>query len=200
MKIAVVDYGAGNLRSVANALDYLKANFFISDKPEVLEKSDKLIFPGVGHAKSAMNKLRSAGTDTFLKSYAASGRGIFGICLGSQLFLEHSEEGDTPCLAFMPGVCKRFSAGGLKVPQIGWNNVYHSDHPIFDGIPSGAAFYFVHSYYTVPTDKDNILCTAEYGSEYAAGLAKDNLVSVQFHPERSGKWGLKLLMNFAELL
>jgi glutamine amidotransferase len=200
MSIAVVDYGAGNLLSVANALTCLNADFFISNKPEVLEKSDKLIFPGVGHAKSAMDNLRAYGIDSFLHSYAASGRTIFGICLGSQLFLEHTEEGDAACLSFIPGVCKRFPKSGLKVPQIGWNNVYHTGHPLFNGIPDGAAFYFVHSYYTIPKYEDNILCTATYHLEYAAGLMKDNLLAVQFHPERSGKWGLKMLANFLELL
>jgi glutamine amidotransferase len=198
--VAVVNYGAGNLRSVANALSYLKADYFISNEAEVLGKSDKLIFPGVGHARNAMDTLNSSGMDNMLKEYAASGRTLFGICLGSQLFLQHSEEGDTNCLGFIPGVCKRFPKSSLKVPQIGWNNVRHMGHKLFDGIPSGAAFYFVHSYYTLPAEENNILCKTDYGLEYAAGLARDNIVSVQFHPERSGKWGLKMLSNFLELL
>jgi glutamine amidotransferase len=200
MKIGVLNYGAGNLRSVANALMYLGADFFISDNPKELETSDKLIFPGVGHAKSAMNALRLSGMDDMLKRYAAGGRWLLGICLGSQLFLEHSEEGDTTCLALISGECKRFPKGSFKVPQIGWNTVFHCGHPLFNGIPSGSAFYFVHSYYTLPKEESNMLCETEYILSYASGLVKDNIVSVQFHPERSGKWGLKLLSNFLELL
>ncbi|MDR2104174.1 MAG: imidazole glycerol phosphate synthase subunit HisH [Deferribacteraceae bacterium] len=198
MRVAVVDYGAGNLLSVANALSYLEADFFISNQAELLDRSDKLIFPGVGHAKSAMDNLRASGIDDFLRSYAASGRVIFGICLGSQLFLEHTEEGDAVCLSFMPGSCKRFAKNGVKVPQIGWNNVYHTGHYLFNGIPDGSAFYFVHSYYTIPKYEENVLCTATYALQYAAGLVKDNLLAVQFHPERSGRLGLKMLANFLE--
>jgi glutamine amidotransferase len=200
MKIGVLNYGAGNLRSVANALTHLGADFFISDNPKELETSDKLIFPGVGHAKSAMNALRLSGMDDMLKNYAAGGRGLLGICLGSQLLLESSEEGDTACLAFISGECRRFPKGSFKVPQIGWNNVFHCGHPLFNGIPSGSAFYFVHSYYTLPNEESNILCETDYILSYASGLVKDNIVSVQFHPERSGKWGLRLLSNFLELL
>jgi glutamine amidotransferase len=199
-KVAVVNYKAGNLRSVANALTYLDADFFISGDPDALAKSDKMILPGVGHAGSAMNTLISYGIDAALDDYRKSGRPIFGICLGSQLFLERSEEGDTPCLGYIHGVCQRFPKSELKVPQMGWNNVYHLGHKLFNGIPSGAAYYFVHSYYTNPADSSDILCTTEYGFKYASGLVKDNLVSVQFHPERSGKWGLKALSNFLELL
>jgi glutamine amidotransferase len=199
-RISVVNYKAGNLRSVANALTYLEADFFVSGDPDALIKSDKLILPGVGHAGSAMNALISSGIDGMLNEYRLSGRPIFGICLGSQLFLEYSEEGGTRCLGYIRGECPRFPKSELKVPQMGWNSVFHSGHKLFDGIPSGAAYYFVHSYYTAPADTSEILCTTEYGFEYASGLVKDNLISVQFHPERSGKWGLKMLANFLELI
>lgn len=196
-KIAVVDYHAGNLRSVANALDFLHADFFISDDPEKLKLGDKMIFPGVGNAASAMNTLRGLGLAGMIKEYAATGKPLFGICLGSQILLDHSEEGDTQCLGIISGQAKLLKSDTLKIPQIGWNQVYNrSGHYLFQGIDDGASFYFVHSYYTVPERAVYTLCETEYGIIYASGVYRDNVCAVQFHPERSGKWGLKMLENF----
>jgi glutamine amidotransferase len=197
MRVAVIDYNAGNLKSVANALTYIGAKFYISNEPDKLMKSDKLIFPGVGNAKSAVETVKSMGLDDMIKQYFRTGKDIMGICLGSQIILDYSEEGDTQCLSLIEGSCRRFPKSNLKVPQIGWNIVKPIvKHWLFKNIPNNQAFYFVHSYYTVPNRSENRLCVTEYGTEYASGVIKDNLVAVQFHPERSGEWGLKLLSNF----
>jgi glutamine amidotransferase len=199
MRVAVIDYNAGNLKSVANALTYLGADFFISNEPDDLMKSDKLIFPGVGNAKSAVETVKTMGLDDMIKQYFRTGKDIMGICLGSQILLDYSEEGDTECLSLIEGQCKRFPKSALKVPQIGWNLVIPAfKHKLFRDIPGNQAFYFVHSYYTVPVKLENCLCTTKYGFEYASGVVKDNITAVQFHPERSGRWGLKLLSNFIE--
>jgi glutamine amidotransferase len=199
MRVAVIDYNAGNLKSVANALMYIGADFYISNEPDKLMKSDKLIFPGVGNAKSAVETLKSMELDDMVKQYFFTGKDIMGICLGSQIILDYSEEGNTECLSLINGKCRRFPKYVLKVPQIGWNIVkFTVRHKLFKDIPDNQAFYFVHSYYTVPDKSENCLCTTKYGFEYASGIVKDNIVAVQFHPERSGKWGLKLLSNFVE--
>ncbi len=196
-KIAVVDYHAGNLRSVTNALNFLNADFFISDDPAKLKLGDKMIFPGVGNAASAMDTLHGLGLAGMIKEYAATGKPLFGICLGSQILLDHSEEGDTQCLGIISGQAKLLKSDTLKIPQIGWNQVYkRSNHYLFQGIDDGAPFYFVHSYYTVPEHAAHALCETEYGISYASGIHRDNVCAVQFHPERSGKWGLKMLENF----
>lgn len=201
MPIAVVDYKAGNLKSVENALIYLGIDHFISDDPDKLRKGDKLIFPGVGHAKSAMSRLHSSGIAEMLKEYAASGKPLMGICLGSQVLLEHSEEGDTATLGIIPGSTKLLKSDTLKIPHMGWNQVQPAvKHALFDGIPDGSSFYFVHSYYTVPAKADNALCRTEYGETFTSGVYQDNVCAVQFHPEKSGKWGLRMLENFSKKL
>jgi glutamine amidotransferase len=196
--IAVIDYKAGNLRSVENALTHLGIKYFISSDPDELAKGDKLLFPGVGHAKSAMDNLNRLGIAEMMKTYAASGKHLFGICLGSQVMLERSDEGDTECLGLIAGHTRLFDLPTLKVPQIGWNQVnFTLPHPIFNGIDNGAAFYFVHSYYT-DVKPENALCTTEYGITYPSGIVNDNIIAVQFHPEKSGENGLRMLKNFAE--
>lgn len=197
MVIAVVDYGAGNLRSVKNALEYLGAEYFVSNKAEKLMSGDKLIFPGVGHAASAMKNLEAEGLGQMIKEYVATGRLMLGVCLGSQIILESSQEGDSECLGIIKGSCELLPSEQQKVPHIGWNHVYPTqNHYLFKDIEAGASFYFVHSYYTKPEFAENVLCETDYGIRFACGIQKDNVSAVQFHPERSGRWGLKLLENF----
>jgi len=197
-RVGVVDYDAGNLTSVETALKFLKAEYIISSQPEKLQDTEQLIFPGVGEARTAMQNLRSRGLDQFMRDYFQSGRQMLGICLGSQIVLSKSEEHDAKCLDIVPGTTRRFSRNsGLKVPHMGWNQVYpvHSS-PLFADIPGGISFYFVHSYYPDPQADSAVLATTEYGITFTSALQLDNLHAVQFHPEKSGKWGLKLLQNF----
>lgn len=199
MKIGVVDYNAGNLRSVETALRHLSADFLISSKPEELLKADKLIFPGVGHAASAMENLSSTGLGAMIKEFFKTGRPILGICLGSQIILEYSEEGPAVCLGLIPGRCRIFPQKGLKVPHMGWNTVrLLHPHPLFAGIDPQSSFYFVHSYYTEPALPPTALAETEYGITFVSALSWNNLTAFQFHPEKSGVPGLRLLANFIE--
>lgn len=200
-RVGVVDYDAGNLTSVETALKFLKAEYIISSHPEQLQDTEQLIFPGVGEARTAMQNLRSRGFDQFMGDYFKSGRPMLGICLGSQIVLSTSEEHDTTCLDIVPGTARRFSRNsGLKVPHMGWNQVYPvGSSPLFADIPGGISFYFVHSYYPDPHAVSAVLATTEYGITFTSALQLDNLHAVQFHPEKSGKWGLKLLQNFLKI-
>ena len=197
-RVGVVDYDAGNLTSVKTALKFLEAEYIISSRPEELEETEQLIFPGVGEARTAMQNLRSRGLDNFIRDYFQSGRQMLGICLGSQIVLSKSEEHNTKCLDIVPGTARRFSRNsGLKVPHMGWNRVYPvRPSALFNDIPAGTSFYFVHSYYPDPHAESAVVATAEYGITFTSALQLDNLHAVQFHPEKSGKWGLKLLQNF----
>jgi glutamine amidotransferase len=196
--VGVVDYGAGNLRSVETALHRLGTDFFITARPEEVGKADRLLVPGVGEARAAMGGLGARGLEGPLRDFWQSGRPFLGICIGSQVIFEHSEERDTPCLGFLPGVVRRFPAsGGLKVPHMGWNGVQWSvPHPLFEGLTPGDYFYFVHSYYPKPADDSLVLAQCDYGVRFAAAVGRGNLLAVQFHPEKSGPQGLRLLANF----
>lgn len=195
MKIAIINYGAGNLRSVANALNALGRSFEIVDDPSRLSTFDKVILPGVGAAGSAMEKLRQGGFANVLHKLKIP---VLGICLGLQLFAEYSEENQTKCLCIIPGQVKRFQTS-LKVPQMGWNKVelIRQSNLTF-GIPSGSYFYFVHSYY-LKTDPRFIIGQTNYDAVVPAIVQKENFYATQFHPEKSGKWGIKLLSNFCDL-
>lgn len=198
MKCGVVDYDAGNLTSVSTALKALGVDFFISSEPAELATCGRLIFPGVGEASYAMDILRKRGLDTFLIDFAASGKPLLGICLGCQIILESSEEGDTRCLGIIPGRAVRFPLQtGLKVPQMGWNalSLARKGHPLLAGIPEGTSFYFVHSYYP-EVSRELSLINCNYGIDFSAGFAVDNVAAFQFHPEKSGPFGLRLLKNF----
>jgi imidazole glycerol-phosphate synthase subunit HisH len=198
--IGVVDYKAGNLKSVDSALSFHNADFLISDDPAKLLKCDKMIFPGVGEAFSAMNVLKSSGLGQAVKEFAASGKPLLGICLGAQIVFDSSEERDTDCLGIIPGKVKRFPSDmGLKVPHMGWNTIEHTEIDLFKGIKQNSSFYFVHSYYIEAYSKDNVAATCEYGLNFTAAAVKDNILACQFHPEKSGEAGLKILENFIKL-
>ncbi len=194
----VIDYGAGNLRSVENALTFLGASYSVVTSAEDLPAAGRIIFPGVGEAASSMKRLAETRLGRELIEFAVSGKPFLGICLGSQIILDRSEESDTPCLGILEGSARAFRRGtGLKVPHMGWNSVrIVRDDPIFRGIPQGTDFYFVHSYYPVPADPACTLAECDYGVRFSAGLKKDNVYAFQFHPEKSGPCGLRLLANF----
>ena len=202
----IIDYNAGNIKSVARALDVLKVEYCISKSPNDLYQSERLIFPGVGDAQYAMGELRKSGFDVFLKEKARDGIPILGICLGSQIIFDYSEEGNTNCLGLIPGTIKHFTSikndFPLKVPHMGWNNLHYSSEkksPLFEGIGDDSSFYFVHSYVIQPEDESVITAWADYGIKVPAAVAKNNILALQFHPEKSGDVGLHILENFVKL-
>lgn len=200
--VAVVDYKAGNLTSVALALRHLGREPLVTERAEDIASADRVIFPGVGAAGAAMTHLRELGLDQALRDVLQRGRPVLGICVGCQVIFEHSEEdGGTECLGLLSGKVRRFvfPAGvSRKIPHIGWNEVHFiGDHPVFGGLPPRSQFYFVHSYYPEPGDDSVIRGQAVYGGiRFAAAVARDNLAAVQFHTEKSGPPGLQLLGNF----
>ena len=202
--IGIVDYNAGNITSVQRALNSLGIKNILSKNPEELKNCDKLIFPGVGDAAYAMVQLKETGFDKFLKEWTAAGKPVLGICLGSQIIFDLSEEGNTPCLGLVKGTIKHFynidsslKNTEMKVPHMGWNNLTrYGDCPILKDVPENADFYFVHSYVICPEDKTVVKATAEYGIQVPAVIQQGNLFACQFHPEKSGKPGLKILENF----
>jgi len=198
MTVGIVDYDAGNLTSVENALRHLGYQWIVSGDPKALQGTDRLIFPGDGHAATSMENLRARGLDRFLTDYVAGGRPVLGICVGSQIVLESSQEGAAQCLGLIPGTCLKLPGGpGLKVPHMGWNSVhFEAAHPLTAGIPQDSSFYFVHSYYTVPAPSVTVLGTTEHGLRFVVGFVKENLATWQFHPEKSGEVGLRLVDNF----
>jgi imidazole glycerol-phosphate synthase subunit HisH len=200
-EIVVVDYDAGNLRSVQRALEAVGQRPVITSDPRALDDAEALVLPGVGSAQDCMRKLAVRGLVEPLRAYAASGRPFLGVCVGLQLLFDGSEEGGgVECLGILPGTVRRFPAQtGLKVPQIGWNDVkFTRDHPLLEAIPEGTYFYFVHSYYADPLE-DITLATADYGVEFAAIVARDNIQATQFHPEKSADLGLRLYANFGRI-
>jgi glutamine amidotransferase len=198
--IAVIDYGAGNLRSVTNALIKLGCQPKVTREPEDVVNATAVIFPGVGAAADVMQSLRETGMDKAIKEAINENQPFFAICVGMQVMLSATEEGGlNECLGIIPGTVRRLPAG-LKVPHIGWNQVRQvSAHPIFKGIPDGSNFYFVHSYYAEPEDASVVAGTTEYGVNLCSVLIKDNLISTQFHPEKSGALGLRMYSNFLDL-
>jgi len=200
--IAIVDYKAGNLTSVKLALDHLGIPAEITREPERMLAADRVIFPGVGSAGAAMQNIRALGLADVLRQVVQRGTPFLGICLGTQIIFEASEEdGGIPGLGILAGTVKRFQpvSPADKVPQIGWNGVtFLRPHPLLAGIESGSEFYFVHSYYPAPADRACVLGETEYaGIRFASVVARDNLAATQFHPEKSGRLGLQLLKNFA---
>ena len=198
--IAIIDYGAGNLRSVANALLKLGYRPKITSNPDELEAAQAVILPGVGAGADTMANLRRLGLVNPICRLIAAGRPFFGICIGLQVLFTGTEEGGWhECLGVVPGRVKRLAAG-LKIPHMGWNQVKQRiAHPVFDGIPDEANFYFVHSYHVVPEDKSLVAGETEYGMTMCSVIARGNLVGTQFHPEKSGEVGLKIYGNFLKL-
>ena len=196
--IGVLDYGAGNLTSVQNALRHLGAEFFVTSMPRDLDDAAGVIFPGVGEAHASMAVLKRTGLDEGLRAFVSSGRKVLGICIGCQVIFERSEERDTECLGILPGAARRFPAGaGLKIPHMGWNQVhFRFDHPVFAGVPQDSSFYFVHSYYPAPAREDLVAAETGYGISFPSCVAERNLIAFQFHLEKSGPLGLRLLSNF----
>jgi glutamine amidotransferase len=201
-EIIVVDYDAGNLRSVQRALEAVGQRPRITSDPRDVEGAKALVLPGVGAAQDCMRKLRDRGLVDPLRRYAESGRPFLGVCVGLQLLFDGSEEGGgVDCLGILPGIVKRFPGGnGLKVPQIGWNSVrLKYDHPLLNGIPGGSYFYFVHSYYAEPSEPEVTLGDAEFGVNFAAIVARENVLATQFHPEKSADLGLQIYANFGRI-
>ena len=202
--IVIVDYKAGNLTSVQLALAEAGHDAVISADAAVIAAADRLIFPGVGAAGSAMDELNGMGLAPVLKDFIATGKPFLGICVGCQIIMDWSlEDGRTPCLGFLPGGTDIFAAApDAKVPHMGWNQVRQippgaAAHPVFRGIPDGSEFYFVHSYYPTPAARGDVLAETAYGGKtFDFVLGRGNLVACQFHVEKSGKWGLRLLRNF----
>lgn len=198
--IIIIDYGLGNLGSVKNALDKIGVDSQISRSASDIEKADGLILPGVGAAGEGMKNLKSYKLDTIVAQEVAKGKPILGICLGMQLLMSTSEEGNVDCLNIVKGKVKKFIIP-FKVPQIGWNVVNSKKNKkIFVGIPENSYFYFVHSYYCLPANAKTIIGKTTYEIQFCSVMQKDNVYGVQFHPEKSGSNGLLLLKNFANIV
>lgn len=199
--ITIIDYNAGNLTSVKRGLEHLSIKNKISSDPDVVRNAEQIIFPGVGHAGSAMKVLRERGLDSAIIEAYRKGIPILGICIGCQIILSHSEEADTDCLNLIPGKCIKFnlSDSNLKIPHMGWNSVsIKRSHPLLSGLKGGEEFYFVHSYFPQPDNQIDIFAECDYGGLFPAAIGKENLFAVQFHTEKSGPAGLKLLDNFSK--
>jgi glutamine amidotransferase len=205
--IAVVDYGMGNLRSVAKALEHVAVDqsVIVTSSAEKIAEADRVVFPGQGAARDCMKELAERQlSDVVLQ--AAREKPFLGICMGMQVLLDHSEEnGGVACLGLYPGEVRFFgndlhdaSGERLKIPHMGWNQVQQQQsHPLWQGIADNSRFYFVHSYYMDPADKDIVMATTDYGFNFVSGIGRNNVFAVQFHPEKSARDGLQLLKNFS---
>lgn len=197
MRTVVVDYDAGNLRSVETALAHIDAEFEITADPAAVASADRIVFPGVGDGAHAMRILAERGLDTVMKTRFAEGVPILGICVGCQIVLDATEERGAACLGLVPGTARRFPPASGKVPHMGWNQVrYTDDHWLFAGIAQESSFYFVHSYYPAPSAESDAIAWTDYGFTFAAAIERGSLVATQFHPEKSGEVGLQVLRNF----
>jgi len=195
MNLAIIKYNAGNIQSVLNALERLGVNAEVTGDPEKIRSSDKVIFPGVGEASSAMRSLKENDLDKIIKELHQP---VLGICVGMQLLCEHSEENNTDCLGVVPVKVKKFEGNlKLKVPQVGWNNIFELKSPLFKNIPEQSYVYNVHSYYA--EDSAYTIAKSEYGSSYASAIQKNNVYGVKFHTEKSAEVGDKIIKNFLEL-
>jgi glutamine amidotransferase len=199
--LAIIDYGMGNLRSVHKALERLGYAAVITSDPQEVDRARGIVLPGVGAFADAARRLTELGLDEVICRAVAAGRPFLGICLGLQLLFEGSEEnGWHEGLGIFPGRVRRLGPG-LKVPHMGWNQVEQvRPSPLFAGIPDGVPFYFVHSYFADPADPDLVLARTDYGQRFACAVGRGAVFGVQFHPEKSGRWGLKLLSNFGEMV
>ncbi|MDO9598123.1 MAG: imidazole glycerol phosphate synthase subunit HisH [Azoarcus sp.] len=204
--VAIIDYGMGNLRSVAKAIEHVAPGHqvWVTSNPAVVAAADRVVFPGQGAMPDCMRELELRGLRLAVLEAAAS-RPFLGICIGQQMLFDHSEEGDVPGLGVFAGEVVRFrdeqmigpDGSRLKVPHMGWNEVRHGgDHPLWEGISDGERFYFVHSYYVAPADPAVIAAETDYGLRFTSAVARANIFAVQFHPEKSAQAGLRLLSNF----
>jgi len=206
-KIALLDYGMGNLHSVSKALTNVGAEVSITNDPKVVAAADKIVFPGVGAMRDCMIGMREAGIDDVVRD-AVFNKPVMAICVGMQaLFDKSAENGGTECLGILQGTVEAFDptwtdeqGATIKVPHMGWNTITEMDssHPLWRGIEDNAHFYFVHSYYCAPSDTSQIAAICDYGQPFCASIIKDNLFATQFHPEKSHTAGLQLLKNFVE--
>ena len=198
--IAIIDYGAGNLRSVVNAISRLGYQPKVTNRAAELLAAQLVVLPGVGAAASCMANLQALGIDNTIRQLITENRPFLGICLGLEVLFTATEEGGKhECLGIFPGQVRKFPVG-LKIPHMGWNQVkQRGNHPIFAGIPDSTNFYFVHSYYAEPEDESMITGETEYGVHFSSIITRDNLVATQFHPEKSGEIGLKIYANFISL-
>lgn len=197
MNIVIVKYNAGNIQSVQYALERIGASALVTDDHELIQSADKVIFPGVGEASTAMNYLQSRSLDVLLKGLQQP---VLGICLGMQLMCQHSEENDTDCMGIFDEQVKLFQpekSAGLKVPQIGWNTISDLSTPLFKDVPENSFCYFVHGYYA--SKGEHTIAKTEYVQPYSAALHRDNFYGVQFHPEKSAIVGEQILKNFLTL-
>ena len=197
--IAVLDYGAGNLRSVAKALEAVGARPVVTSDPDVVARASGLVVPGQGSAVDAMRNLERLDLVAPIKQFVRSGRPFLGVCLGEQIIFESSDEGNQACLGLLAGTCRKLP-GGQKVSHMGWNSVdVRVDHPLLAGIPSGSFFYFVHSYYVAPADLAVVVGETDYGVRFASIVGRGNVFATQFHPEKSSDPGLQIYRNSAAL-
>lgn len=200
--IAILDYGLGNLGSISNMLKVIGEKSKITNDIETIRNSDGIILPGVGAFDAGMSKLIESGLTELIKDEANKGKPILGICLGMQLLGNGSEEGTLPGLSLIPFECKRFSFEdkSLKIPHMGWDVVdFKKQHPLLEGLTGLQRYYFVHSYYAVCDNPENVLMTCDYGLEFACSVVNGNIMGVQFHPEKSHDFGLGLLNNFVKI-
>lgn len=195
MQVAIIKYNAGNVQSVQYGLQRIGVACRVTDDATEIRQADKVIFPGVGHAGSAMDYIRDKQLDDVIKSLTQP---VLGICLGMQLLCNHSEEGDTDCLGIFSSQIRLFNSTACKVPHIGWNSIHELNSPLFTGLPDGEFVYAVHSYYA-DISEDTVAVT-QYIQPYSAALQKNNFYGVQFHPEKSGLAGEQILKNFIELI
>jgi glutamine amidotransferase len=204
--IAIIDYEAGNLTSVQRALNSLGQESVITGDSSKVLGAGRIIFPGVGAAGKAMSDLKRLALDEALRASYREGKPILGICLGIQIIMERSQENDTRCLGLVKGEVRRFPENmvdqegkKLKVPHMGWNGVkLKKDHPLFEGVDPESEFYFVHSYYSSPIDSGEVLGETDYGTRFASVIGAKNLLAAQFHLEKSGRPGLRILSNFCK--
>jgi glutamine amidotransferase len=194
MKVAIVKYNAGNVESVKNALNRLGVEPLLTDDAEELKQAEKVIFPGVGEASSAMRYLRERNLDNVIKTLKQP---VLGVCLGMQLLCEFSEENSTECLGILPYKVKRFNSANLKVPQMGWNNIYNLKSPLFAGVAGNSYVYFVHGFFV--EQGAETIASCEYGVKFSAAVNYKNFYAVQFHAEKSGAVGEKILENFLKV-
>jgi glutamine amidotransferase len=195
--IAVIDYGAGNIRSIAKALEYVGAAVQVTDDPVTVAQAEAVVLPGVGSGGAAMTRMVQRGLDEAIREATQQGRPFLGICLGMQLLADHHTEGEVDGLRLFHGEVRRIP-NGPKIPHMGWNQVMplHEGLPIFEGIEPNSFFYFAHSYYVEPEDQHGVAAITEYGSPYCSVIATDQVWGTQFHPEKSRAAGLQLLKNF----